>query len=62
MTPCGAGGLQRYPGKVSLQAHRFAYALLGARAVVASPVATGNKKAQSHHTPVALGHGRLRLQ
>jgi len=28
----------------------------------ASPFAKGNKKAPSHHTPVALGNGRLRLQ
>ncbi len=36
--------------------------LFGARAVAASPFANGNKKAQSHHTSVALGYGRLRLQ
>ena len=32
------------------------------RLVSASLFAKGNKKAQSHHTPVALGNGRLRLQ
>jgi len=30
--------------------------------VSASPLTKGNKKAQSHHTHVALGHGRLRLR
>ena len=33
-----------------------------AREAFASPRAKGNKKAQSIHTPVALGNGRLRLQ
>ena len=28
----------------------------------ASPLTQGNKKAQPHHTRVALGHGRLRFQ
>ena len=43
-TPCGGGGLQRHFSTVSLQAFRFACALLGTRAVAAFPRAKGNKK------------------
>jgi hypothetical protein len=39
----------------------FAYRLVKLEAS-ASPLTEGNKKAQSHHTRVALGNGRLRLQ
>jgi hypothetical protein len=55
-------GLQHHFCRVSLQAFLFACPLLMAREASASPRAKGNKKAQSHHTHVTLGNGRLRLQ
>jgi hypothetical protein len=51
IAPCGHGGLQHHFLRVSLQALRFAYSLLGARAVAASPRIKGNKN-RSHTTPL----------
>ena len=53
--PCGLGGLQRHLSTVPLQALRFASALLGARAVAASPRATDHKESAVPPHPRCLG-------
>lgn len=54
VTPCGEESLWRDFSRVAPQALRVARLLLEARAVAASPLAPGNKKAQPCHPPLFL--------
>ena len=61
IAPRGSAGWRLRPRKLERQPLSFCLYSTAAREAP-SPLTKGNKKAQSHHTPVALGNGRLRLQ
>ena len=58
IAPRGSAGWRLRPRKLERQPLSFCLYSTAAREAP-SPLTKGNKKAPSHHTPVALGNGRL---
>jgi hypothetical protein len=61
VTPCGDGGLAASLFQGIAASLSFCLSSFVGDEASAAPCTKGNKKAQSHHTHVALGNGRLRF-